>query len=246
MRPECDENRKLKRLVAFGFIGDGETMTTASRKIRLVLQLRNAGVTDHGVIAAIEKVPRERFVPVAFGHEAYADVALPIGCGQTVSRPLVVARMSQALEPDERKKVLEIGTGCGYHTAVLAGLFRRVYTIERHRPLLDDAERRFDELGCRNVTAIVGDGSQGWPEQAPFDRIIVTAAATDLPARLANQLAVGGVMVLPIGEDREEQWMARVRRRKHGFEIEQLWPVRFVPLVNGLAPVHGQLGVQHT
>ncbi len=208
-------------------------MTAASRRIRLVLALRDAGITDHRVISAIEQVPRELFVPETLRHQAYEDTALPIGHGQTVSQPSVVAFMTQALAVEPGMKVLEIGTGSGYQTAVLARLCRRVYTIERHTPLHDRAMRLLETLRIRNVTAIAGDGSRGWPEVAPFDRIIVTAAAEELPAALTEQLATGGIMVLPIGGDPLVQSVATVRRGDDGLEVEHMRPVRFVPLVSG-------------
>jgi protein-L-isoaspartate(D-aspartate) O-methyltransferase len=206
----------------------------AQKAARLVLELRRAGIRDHRVLAAIERVPRERFVPPAFADQAWENVALPIGHGQTISQPLVVALMTEALEPGERMKVLEIGTGCGYQAAVLARLCRRVFTIERHRPLSQEAEARFAALRLHNVTARFGDGTKGWPEQAPFDRIIVTAAAAELPPPLLDGLAEGGVLVAPIGEARREQELVRVRRAASGFVEENLGPVRFVPLVAGL------------
>ena len=208
-------------------------MTAEARKIRLLMALRRAGVTDHRVLGAIERVPREIFVPPAFQDQAYEDRALPIGMGQTISQPLVVAKMTQALELTDRHRVLEVGTGSGYQACVLARLCRRVYTIERHRPLLEEAERRFAELRLHNVTAKAGDGMRGWPELAPFERIIVTAAHTGTapPEALAGQLAPGGVMVIPMGDQRRNQRVVRVRRTEAGLEQEDLWPVRFVPLV---------------
>ncbi len=206
-----------------------------SEKIaRLVMELRGEGVTDTAVLGAIERVPRELFLAPAFRDQAYENVALPIAHGQTISQPLVVALMTQALELNERHKVLEIGTGSGYQAAVLARLCRRVFTIERHRGLLKEAEKRFAELRLNNVTSRFGDGTKGWPEQAPFDRIIVTAAAEDIPRSLLGSLAEGGVLVAPVGEERREQQLLRVRRQDGDFAIEELGPVRFVPLVEGL------------
>jgi protein-L-isoaspartate(D-aspartate) O-methyltransferase len=203
-----------------------------ARKIRLIMQLRRSGVTDTAVLAVIERLPRELFVPRSFLDQAYEDMALPIGSGQTISQPLVVAMMTQALELHDRLKVLEIGTGSGYQAAVLSRLVRRVYTIERHRPLLRDAEARFHQLGLHNITTRAGDGTKGWPEQAPFDRILVTAAADgDIPKTLMDQLALGGVMVVPLGNDRRDQRVYRIRRTETGLQREELWPVRFVPLL---------------
>jgi protein-L-isoaspartate(D-aspartate) O-methyltransferase len=203
-----------------------------ARKIRLIMQLRRSGVTDTAVLAVIERLPRELFVPRSFLDQAYEDMALPIGSGQTISQPLVVAMMTQALELHDRLKVLEIGTGSGYQAAVLSRLVRRVYTIERHRALLHEAEARFTQLGFHNITTRAGDGTKGWPEQAPFDRILVTAAADgDIPKTLTDQLALGGIMIVPLGNDRRDQRVYRVRRTETGLQREELWPVRFVPLL---------------
>jgi protein-L-isoaspartate(D-aspartate) O-methyltransferase len=210
-------------------------MTLAARKVRFIMELRTAGVSDTGVLAAIERIARERFVPELFRDQAYDNIALPIGGGQTISQPLVVARMTQALVPDKKLKVLEIGTGSGYQTAILSKLFRRVYTIERDRELLGEAETRLTALHIRNVTAMAGDGAQGWPKQAPFERIIVTAAPAAEPRALLDQLAVGGVMIIPLGADKADQMLVRIRRTSEGFEREEIGPVRFVPLVSGQA-----------
>ncbi|MEE8275224.1 MAG: protein-L-isoaspartate(D-aspartate) O-methyltransferase [Alphaproteobacteria bacterium] len=210
-------------------------MTEESRKIRLIMELRREGITSTRVLSALERVPREKFVPASFADQAYENIALPIGHGQTISQPLVVAFMTEKLEVGERMKVLEIGTGSGYQAAVLAPLCRRLYTVERQRALLREAEKRFGELGLNNVVTRYGDGSKGWPEQAPFDRIIVTAAAPDVPPLLLEQLAVGGLMVLPLGFDFFDQEIVRVRRTEEGQETESLMGVRFVPLVPGVA-----------
>lgn len=208
-------------------------MNPASRKIRLILDLRRAGVTDLRVCAAIERIPRELFAPGEFRDKAYENTALPIACHQTMSAPITVARMTQGLEVGERMKVLEVGTGSGYQAAVLARLCRRVYTIERYRELLLEADRRLAELGVHNVTSKVGDGTLGWREQAPFERIIVTAAAMDVPPVLAEQLAVGGVMVVPIDDGAGSQTLLRVRRTMDGLDTEDLGAMRFVPLIAG-------------
>lgn len=208
-------------------------MTVVTRMIRLILELRQHGITDAKVLSALERVPRDQFLPRAFVHQAYENVAISIGHGQTLSQPLVVARMTEALELSERLKVLEIGTGSGYHSAVIAQLCRRVYTIERHRALLQAAESRLAALRVRNVTTRLGDGMLGWPAQAPFDRIIVTAAATEAPKPILEQLSVGGVLILPIGARGRDQQLLRVRRNEDGFDSEILSTVRFVPLVPG-------------
>src|SRR4051812_48697098 len=211
-------------------------MSTESRKIRLIMDLRNAGVSDTRVLSAIERVPRENFVEEAFHDQAYANQALPISCGQTISQPLVVGLMTQALEISDRHKVLEVGTGSGYQAAILSKLARRVYTIERHRDLLRDAEKRFQALNLHNITTMVGDGYKGWAAQAPFDRILVTAAARITPPDLVAQLSdEGGIMVLPVGDVAGlHQEVIRVRKDGKKFASERLFPVRFVPLVQGV------------
>jgi protein-L-isoaspartate(D-aspartate) O-methyltransferase len=211
-------------------------MSQDTRKIRLIMDLRNQGVTDTRVLAAIERTPREAFVEEQFLDQAYANQALPITCGQTISQPLVVGLMTQALEVGDRHKVLEVGTGSGYQAAVLAKLARRVYTIERHRDLLAKAEQRFQALKLHNVTTMLGDGYKGWPAQAPFDRILVTAAARVTPPDLVAQLSdQGGVMVLPVGDPAGlNQEVIRVRKDGKKFHSERLFPVRFVPLVVGV------------
>src|SRR6201996_2055206 len=205
-------------------------MKNEARKIRLIMELRRSGVTDTRVLSAIERTPREIFVPEPFKDQAYENTALPIKLGQTISQPLVVASMSQALEVGERMKVLEIGTGSGYQAAVLAKLCRRLYTIERHGPLLAGAEEMFRELRLHNITAIVADGGRGWPQQAPFDRIMVTAAADKVPEKLVDQLAEGGVMVLPLGAQGGDQDLIRITKQDGQVKQEKLFPVRFVPL----------------
>ncbi|MBV6632510.1 MAG: protein-L-isoaspartate(D-aspartate) O-methyltransferase [Alphaproteobacteria bacterium] len=207
-------------------------MIEEARKIRLIMGLRRAGVTDTGVLSALERVPREVFLPPLFLDQAYDDVALPIGLGQTISQPSVVGYMTQQLELNDRHKVLEIGTGSGYQTAILARLCRRIYSIELHRELLAEAESRFDELRLYNITTQCGNGGLGWPEQAPFDRIIMTcAAASDPPRELLDQLAVGGILILPLTDPDGSQFLYKLRRTETDYEGEQLWPVRFVPLL---------------
>lgn len=204
------------------------------RKLRLLMELRRSAITDPRVLGAIEKTPRERFVLHAFADQAYENVALPIEHGQTVSQPFVVALMTEKLELGERHNVLEIGTGSGYQTAVLARLARRVFTIERHRDLLGDAQARLESLRLNNIVFRFGDGTKGWPEQIPYDRVIVTAAATEIPARLVDGLAPGGVLVAPVGSDHRDQQLLRIRRTDSGFASEDLGVVRFVALVTGL------------
>lgn len=222
-------------------------MTIASRKIRLIMQLRSAGIADTEVLSAIERVPREAFVPENFQDQAYENRALPIGQGQTLSQPQVVAVMTQALQADRRTKVLEIGTGSGYQAAVLSRICRRIYTIERHRDLLKEAEARFLALRLHNITTRLGDGWKGWHEQAPFDRIIVTAAPPEIPAPLIDQLAEGGQMIIPLGSSSRDQRLLRViRDLDGGLREEDLGAVRFVPLVAGLPDSGNPRGAAET
>jgi protein-L-isoaspartate(D-aspartate) O-methyltransferase len=207
----------------------------AERKMRFMFALRSHGVTDPRVLSAMEAVDRRLFVTGLFAGRAYEDVPLPIACGQTISQPSVVGLMTQALDVSPRDKVLEIGTGSGYQAAVLAHLARRVYTIDRHRKLVREADAVFRALDLTNITAIAGDGSRGLPEQAPFDRIIVTAAAEDPPGPLLAQLREGGIMVLPVGQSDAVQHLIKVTRTPQGYDYEELLPVRFVPLVEGVA-----------
>ena len=204
------------------------------KRLRLLMELRRAGIGDARVLGAIERTPREKFVPISFRDQAYENVALPIAEGQTLSQPYVVALMTEKLEVGDRHKVIEIGTGSGYQTAVLARLCRRVFSIERHRDLSREAERRFGELGLRNIVCRFGDGTKGWPEQAPYDRVMVTAAAAQIPTVLIEGLAPGGVLVAPVGEDHRDQQLLRIRRNDTGFSTEDLGLERFVPLVAGL------------
>ena len=203
--------------------------------MRMILAIREAGVMDARVLAAIERTPRNLFVPDAFRSRTWDDAALPIGRHQTVSQPSVVAKMTEALQVTDRMKVLEIGTGSGYQACVLAPLCRRLYTVERHAPLLKDAEARFADMRITNVTYKAGDGSAGWPEQAPFERIICTAAAADVPPLLIEQLAVGGIMVVPIGFDADDQRLFRYTKTEDDVTTEDLGPIRFVPMIEGLA-----------
>jgi len=209
---------------------DGEM----SNRNRLLKKLRASGIHDANVLAAMESVPREIFIEEAFRDHAWDDTALPITCGQTISQPTVVAWMTWALEVEPRMCVLEIGTGSGYQAAILSKLARRVYTIERHKDLLSQAEERFKQLKLTNVVTKRGDGSKGWKEAAPFERIIVTAAAGEIPAVLLDQLAPGGIMVLPVGKSVADQILLRLRKNEDGTIMTQhLMNVRFVPLVEG-------------
>ena len=210
-------------------------MTTVAKQ-RLIAELRRGGIDDERVLAVMTAIPREVFVSTTFVERAYDNMALPIGFGQTISQPLVVAAMTQALDVGPRMKVLEIGTGSGYQAAILAKLCRRLYTIERYKVLAKDAEKRLLDLRIHNVVYHVGDGTKGWPPQAPFDRIIVTAAAGEMPMALIDQLAVGGIMLVPVGDDPVNQTVERVVRTEDGFTREPIMPVRFVPLVGGALP----------
>ncbi|MBN9556218.1 MAG: protein-L-isoaspartate(D-aspartate) O-methyltransferase [Alphaproteobacteria bacterium] len=211
---------------------------TDPRAIQLVMALRRQGITDMRVLNAMERTPRDLFVEEAFGTSAYQDSALPIACGQTISQPYIVAFMTEALAVGEKMRVLEIGTGSGYQSAVLAPLCRKIYTIERHRPLLKAAEARFKALKLDNIVTKLGDGYKGWPEQAPFDRIVVTAAFPQVPESLIAQLKPGGIMVVPVGEQRPgesiSQLLTKIIRTETGVKREALIPVMFVPMVPGL------------
>jgi protein-L-isoaspartate(D-aspartate) O-methyltransferase len=206
----------------------------AERKMAFLYALRSRGVTDGRVLTAMEKVDRGLFVKGVFADRAYEDMPLPIACGQTISQPSIVGLMTQALQVQPRDKVLEVGTGSGYQAAVLSQLARRVYTVDRHRRLVAQARDVFDALGLTNITALTADGSRGYPEQAPFDRILVTAAAEDPPGPLLAQMRVGGIMVLPVGQSDTVQSLIKVTRTEAGYDYQELRPVRFVPLVEGL------------
>ncbi|OIV46409.1 protein-L-isoaspartate O-methyltransferase [Sodalis sp. TME1] len=203
---------------------DGRTQT-------LLAQLRQQGIRDERLLQAMEAVPRERFIDEAFEHKAYDNTALPIGLGQTISQPYIVARMTELLALRPESRVLEIGTGSGYQTAILAHLVKHVCSVERIKKLQWQAKRRLKLLDLHNISTRHGDGWQGWPSRGPFDAIIVTAAAPEIPQALMAQLDEGGVMVLPVGE--EQQHLTRVRRKGGEFVVDTLEAVRFVPLVKG-------------
>ncbi len=209
-------------------------MASDTDKAKLILALRSQGIHDQKVLEAVERIPREAFVPEALRHKAYDDIALPIEGGQTISQPYIVAYMTEALKVGARHKVLEIGTGSGYQAAVLSRLCRRVYTIERRRALLRRAEHCFRDLRLHNITTLLGDGTKGWPEQAPFERMLVTAAAPAIPPYLLDQLAEGGIMVVPVGPQHGAQEIWRVTRKGDAADYERLMPVRFVPLLGGV------------
>ena len=212
-----------------------EKDTAETRLARLVLGLRSQGVTDPLVLSALEKTPRDLFVPELFQERSWEDSALPIACGQTISQPFIVGLMTQALAVEPRSRVLEIGTGSGYQTAVLSRLARFVYTVERYRTLMAEAESRLKQLDVTNVFMRFGDGGDGWPEQAPFDRILVTAAAPGEPKALLSQLKPNGVLVAPVGKGPVQQLQRYSADGKGGFKVDTLCEVRFVPLLDGVA-----------
>ena len=212
-----------------------KTLSPEAQLARLILALRTQGVTDSAVLAAIETTPRDLFTPDLFQDRVWEDSALPIACGQTISQPFIVGLMTQALNVEQRSRVLEIGTGSGYQTTVLSKLSRLVYTVERYRTLMREAEARFSQLGLINVITRFGDGGLGWPEQAPFDRILVTAAASAEPTALLAQLKPKGILVAPIGKG-PVQVLKRYEADGHGgFRVEEMTEVRFVPLLDGVA-----------
>ncbi|QIE54630.1 protein-L-isoaspartate(D-aspartate) O-methyltransferase [Pikeienuella piscinae] len=218
------------------------TLTAEERTegmMRLVFALRSKGIIDARILDAIEKTPREFFLDRAFQDRAFEDIPLPIACGQTISQPSVVGLMTGALQVTSRCKVLEVGAGSGYQAAVLARLARRVYAIERHRPLARQARARIEALALSTVSIMTGDGALGWPEQAPFDRILVTAAAEDPPRVLLDQLRVGGIMVLPVGQSDEMQQLIRISKTEAGLDYQELADVRFVPLLSDIAKDEG-------
>jgi protein-L-isoaspartate(D-aspartate) O-methyltransferase len=207
----------------------------ALRRAEFILFLRQRGIRDRRVMRAIESVQRTLFVPPDLARHAYSDQALPIACGQTISQPYLVAYMTEALDVGERHKVLEVGTGSGYQAAVLSRLARRVYTMDRYRTLVQAAEARFGALAITNITSMIADGYLGWPAQAPFDRILVAAAAAEIPSVLVDQLREGGIMLIPVGPQGGVQKLVRVDKSESGTTERELMPVRFVPLVAGRA-----------
>jgi len=212
-----------------------EPAESQTKLARLVLGLRSQGVIDPSVLAAIERTPRDLFTPDLFKDRSWEDSALPIACGQTISQPYIVGLMTQALTLEPRARILEIGTGSGYQTAVLARLSRLVYTVERYRTLLQEAEIRFKTLQLTNVITKFGDGALGWPEQAPFDRILVTAAAPSEPKTLLGQLKPAGVLVAPIGKGPVQKLCRYAGDGEGAFLMDILCEVRFVPLLEGVA-----------
>lgn len=211
---------------------DGIGMTSRRTRLRLIQRLRESGIRDERVLGVMEEVPRHIFVDEALSHRAYEDTALPIGNSQTLSQPYIVARMTEVLMESNPTKVLELGTGSGYQTAILANLCDEVYSVERIKALQDKARERLHLLKLRNVMLKLADGPMGWPDRGPFDGIMVTAAPKVLPEELLDQLADGGVMVAPVGEER--QVLVKVTRDGDRFHTEEMEPVRFVPLLGGV------------
>ena len=206
----------------------------AATKMEFLFTLRSKGVTDARVLTAMEQVDRADYIKGTFADRAYEDMPLPIACGQTISQPSVVGLMTQALQVSPRDKVLEVGTGSGYQAAILSKLARRVYTVDRYRRLVHAARATFEASDITNITTFTADGSHGFSEQAPFDRILLTAAAEDPPGPLLAQLRVGGIMVLPVGQSDAVQSLIRVTRSETGYDYDELRAVRFVPLLEGL------------
>jgi protein-L-isoaspartate(D-aspartate) O-methyltransferase len=207
---------------------------TAEQKMQFLFAIRSRGVTDKRVLTAMENVDRGLFVKGIFSDRAYEDMPLPIECGQTISQPSVVGIMTQALNVTPRDTVLEVGTGSGYQTVILSQLARRVYTVERYKRLVMSSKLVFEHLKTTNIISLYADGSHGLPDQAPFDKIILTAAAEDPPGPLLAQLKIGGIMVLPVGQSDAVQSLIKVTRSQTGFDYEDIHDVRFVPLVEGL------------
>ncbi|SHK59037.1 protein-L-isoaspartate(D-aspartate) O-methyltransferase [Marinobacter antarcticus] len=210
----------------------GIGMTSRRTRMRLVQRLKESGIESDRVLEVMGQVPRHIFLDEALSHRAYEDTSLPIGYGQTLSQPYIVARMTELLLRHEPARVLELGTGSGYQTAVLSQLFDQIYSVERIKPLQDRARERLRQLNIRNVMLKHADGGMGWPERGPFDGIIVTAAPMEVPSELLDQLADGGVLVAPVGE--EHQVLVEVIRNGDRFERRELEPVRFVPLLGGV------------
>ncbi len=212
-----------------------DTETPLAAASQLVAGLRAQGILDARVLDAMEATPRNLFVPSLFQDRSWEDSALPIACGQTISQPYIVARMTEALRLEARHRVLEIGTGSGYQTAVLSRLVRYVYSVERYRSLMTEAEARFRTLGLENIITKFADGGAGWPEQAPFDRIMATAAAQDVPKALLMQLKPGGILLAPVGRGAVQRLMRYTATEDGAFLADDLGEVRFVPLLDGVA-----------
>jgi protein-L-isoaspartate(D-aspartate) O-methyltransferase len=239
--PPDDDKPDQRKEPTFRREGEGAAHAAAASRdegvgrMEFLLSLRRRGISDQAVLRAMDAVPREAFVLPAFVPTAYADQALPIACGQTISQPYVVAYMTEQLRVTRDHRVLEIGTGSGYQAAVLSQLAGAVYSVERYRTLADQARQALDRHGYHNVTVVAGDGLNGLPQHAPYDRIIVTAAAESIPQALIDQLAEGGVLILPLGQHDGPQRIVKLTRGKEGMSQQELIAVRFVPLLPGQA-----------
>ena len=203
------------------------------KKINLILQLRKLGITNYRILSILEKIPREKFINQELFYKAYQNEALPIDCNQTISQPAVVAKMTELLEPKKSFKVLEIGTGSGYQTAILSKLFKRIYTIERHKILMEKAKKILSNLKINNTVFYYGDGMKGWPANFSFERIIITAVSKNLPRKIINQLANEGILILPL-EYKNEQYITKVTKKNKKLYFKKYWRVQFVPLVSGI------------
>ena len=203
------------------------------KRINLILKLRKLGVTNHQVLSILEKIPREQFIDKELSYKAYQNNALPIDCNQTISQPAVVAKMTELLEPKKTFKVLEIGTGSGYQTAILSKLFKRIYSIERHKHLLEKAKKVLNNIKINNVIFFYGDGMKGWPANFSFERIIITAVSKVIPKRITNQLTDGGVLVLPLMY-KKDQYITKIIKKNKKLYSQRYWKVRFVPLIPGI------------
>ncbi|MGB8711860.1 MAG: protein-L-isoaspartate(D-aspartate) O-methyltransferase [Onishia taeanensis] len=222
----------LRELKDPALIGVG--MTSQRTRDRLVGRLEEAGIADERVLDTLRREPRHLFLDEALSHRAYEDSSLPIGHGQTLSQPWIVARMSELVVAEAPQRVLEVGTGSGYQTLILSRLVPRVFSVERIAALKERAAERLRRLLVHNVTLRLADGGHGWREAAPFDVILLTACASELPPALLDQLAQGGVLITPLEDDAGHQWLTRVRRQGQHFEYQRLEPVRFVPLLQGV------------
>ena len=208
----------------------------SEKKLKLTMALRSQAILSSPILSAIETIPREKFIGSALRHHAYENASLPIACGQTISQPYIVAKMTEALDVKSRHIVLEIGTGSGYQASILSLLVRRVYSIERHRPLFVEARNRLAELKLTNITVRLGDGFNGWPEVSPFDRIIITCQSESMPFELIKQLKPGGVIIAPLGPPGKE-FLTKLTKKGDVIHTEKLISVRFVPMIPGIADV---------
>ena len=203
------------------------------KRINLILKLRKLGVTNHKVLSILEKIPRENFIDKELSYKAYQNNALPIDCNQTISQPAVVAKMTELLEPKKSINVLEIGTGSGYQTAILSKLFKRIYSIERHKTLLEKAKKILNNLKINNIVFYHGDGIKGWPVNFLFERIIITAVAKNLPTKIIKQMSNGGILILPLIHD-NEQYITKITKKNNKIYFKKYWKVKFVPLTSGI------------